>query len=187
MDTRAGTVSEQLTLARQALRAGEPQKAVAYLKAALGAAPADAEVLELLGIALAQAGNGKSAVEALRRATEADPRRASAHYNYALMLSQNGHIDDAMEEVQAALFIKPDYAGALDLQEKVAARLKDRHCRSDENFAVVGSSVNPLSQTSDTWAKIECVSCGGMNFITARTCSRCGAYLPEEKEVIAAE
>lgn len=180
-------VAQSLAYAKQALRKGEGLAAIVHLKQATRQDPENAEALELLGIAHEQEGQRHAALEALARATELDPRRATAHYNYGLILSENGMIDEAMEEVQAALMIRPDYAAAMELHKTLARRLKDRFCRSAEDFEVRSSTVDPLAAPSDEWAKLKCESCGGMNFITARTCVRCGSYLPEIAEIIPVE
>jgi tetratricopeptide (TPR) repeat protein len=169
--------------ARNALKRGEWLAALVHIKAYTAADPGNVEAQELLGIALAQNGDRHAAMKVLSDVVEINPGRASGHYNLALLLNDDNMLDEAMEEVQAALYIKPDHAGARTLRETLAKRLKDRYCRSDENFAVVESHFNPLTQSSEEWAKILCVSCGAMNFITARTCSRCGSYLPEDEEL----
>ena len=135
------TVSQNLKYAKSALRKGESLAAIVHLKLALAAEPENAEVLELLGIAHEKEGDRTAALEALAAATETDPRRASAHYNYALVLSEAAMLDEALEEVQAALMIRPTYSAASDLHASIARRLKDRFCRSDEDFAVDRKSV----------------------------------------------
>ncbi len=92
-----------------------------------------------------------------------------------------------MEEVEAALLIKPDYAGARDLRQQLSARIKDQNCHVEEGFAVVSPGANPLTQSQGRWAQVKCPSCGAMSFITARTCSRCGSLLPEVDDVVVLE
>jgi tetratricopeptide (TPR) repeat protein len=177
----------RLELAKAALKRGEPLAAIVQIRAHLSVSGDSGEAQELLGIAHFHAGNHALAVEAFEAATNLDPRRASAHYNYALYLDTAGQLDDSIAELQAALFLRPDYGAALTLQEKLRSKLKDRYGHSDENFAVIESRANPLKQTDSEWAKIKCVSCGSMNFITARSCARCGSYLPEVEEIIPVE
>ena len=187
METQSPANPQDLFNTRQALKRGEWLAALVHVKAFLAADPENVEGQELLGIAHAQNGERHSAIAVLSDVVEKNPGRVSAHYNLALLLNEDNKIDEAMEEVHAALYIKPDHAGATHLQETISRRLKDRYCRSDENFAVVENRFDPLTQSKEEWAKIPCVSCGAMNFITARTCSRCGSYLPEDEELTPVE
>lgn len=182
-----GANSDRLESARAALRTNDPLKAIVCIKAHLAVAADSAEAEELLGIAHARAGNRAKAHEALNRATELDPRRASAHYNRALLLDGDDEIDEAIEEVQTALLIKPDYAAAHALQQRLTTRLQDRAYRSDEQFALVDRDTKPLNRSDSDWIKLPCHNCGAQNFITARTCSRCGVYFAGEREVVPVE
>jgi tetratricopeptide (TPR) repeat protein len=187
IQTLPSSITQNLTYAKNALRRGEGLAAIVHLKQALAVDPENAEAFELLGIAHEHEGDRTAALKALATSTEIDPRSASGHYNYGLVLSEAGKLDEALEEVQAALIIRSDYAAARDLHSALARRLKDRFCRSDEGFAVLSSKVDPLANPSEDWAKLKCESCGGMNFITARTCARCGSYLPEIAEIVPVE
>ncbi len=187
IQTLPSTFSQNLSYAKKALRRGEGLAAIVHLNQALALEPDNAEIYELLGIAHEQVGDRAAALKALATSTEIDPRRASGHYNYGLILSEAGKLDEALEEVQAALMIKSDHVAARDLHDTLARRLKDRFCRSDEDFAVLSSTVDPLTNPSEDWAKLKCESCGGMCFITARTCARCGSYLPEIAEIVPVE
>ncbi len=178
---------QRLEGARAAIRRGEPLVAIVQVKAHLSVTEDSSEAQEVLAIAHYQAGNQSYAFEAFNRATSLDPRRASAHFNYAVCLDGAGQLDEAIEEVQTALFIKPEYSAAKALEQQLRRKLQDRIGHSDENFAVVEKGASPLDQTDGEWAKLKCVSCGCMNFITARSCSRCGSYLPEIEDVIPVE
>ncbi len=174
---------QDLHNARLALKRGKWPAALVHIKTYIAADPGNVEAQELLGIAHAQNGDRTAAMTVFSDIVERHPGRVSAHYNLALLLNEDSKLDEAMEEVQAALYIKPDHTGARTLWDTLSKRLKDRHCRSDENFAVVDNRVNPLTNSPSQWAKIECASCAAMNFITARTCSRCGSYLREVDEL----
>ena len=67
------------------------------------------------------------------------------------------------------------------------SNLEQPDIRSDENFAVVDSDTQRLNDPEAAWSKLICENCGAMNFVTARTCSRCGIYLHGEREVIPVE
>ena len=185
MEASAGDL---IVRAKNELKMGKAISAISCLQLALKSESANAEATELLGIAYEQNGNRPRALKALQHATALAPGRASAHYNLALILSEmENRLDDAVEENQTALIIKHDHAGALALEEKLRKRLHDREWRSDENFTVVEPRSDHLNNADADWAKLECHNCGGLNFVTARTCSRCGIYLHGESEVIPVE
>jgi tetratricopeptide (TPR) repeat protein len=187
MDQTTAADLHRLERARDAIKRGEPLAAIVQLRAHLSVSDDSAEAEEVLGIAQWQAGNKDRAFEAFNRATSLDPGRASAHFNYAICLDGAGRLDDAIEEVQTALYIKPDYGAAKSLEQRLRRKLQDRIGHSDANFAVVDKGDDPLLQSSGEWARLKCVSCGSMNFITARSCARCGSYLPEVEDVIPVE
>jgi tetratricopeptide (TPR) repeat protein len=187
VDVQSTKNQQELMNARNALKRGEWLAALVHAKACSAADPDNPEAMEVLGIAQAQNGNRTEALRVLSEVVELCPTRVSAHYNLALVFAEDNKLDEAMEEVQAAMYLRPDHSGAKILWESLSKRLKDRYCRSDEHFAVVESKVDPLTESKEEWAKILCVSCGQMNFITARTCSRCGSYLPEEVELVPVE
>lgn len=182
------TANELISKAKQELMRGKHHAGIGYLQYVLADHPENVDALELMGIAYEQAGCRQRAIDILSRVTQLAPGRASGHYNLALILAEDkDKLDDAIEENQTALVIKKDHAGALDLQAKLNRRLNDRNWRSDENFAVVEGDGQRLNNPEASWSKLICENCGAMNFVTARTCSRCGIYLHGEKEVIPME
>jgi tetratricopeptide (TPR) repeat protein len=176
-----------LDYARSALRRGQAAQAIAALSHLTNSGQVTPEIQELLGVAHTMAGNASAARAAFQQALTLDRSRASAHYNYALFLMAQNELDEAAEENDAALYLSPQHAGALNLRKQLSQKLFDRRYVSEEGFAAVGNGGDRIKSPSEQWAKLECPMCGGKNFITARTCSRCGGLLPEIDEIIPIE
>jgi Flp pilus assembly protein TadD len=111
-DSGAGAAQGYLALARQ--YDGEQRGAQAldaYRKAAQ-AAPADAEVQNALGLALARQGQFGPAVVALRRAVALTPERAPLLNNLGYALLLDGRADEARAIFRLTLAVDPGHAMA---------------------------------------------------------------------------
>ena len=73
------------------------------------------------GASLFALGRGAESEPYHRRAIELEPRLIEARLNLALQLFRDRRYDRALAEVQAALRINPDHAGALGLLEQISA------------------------------------------------------------------
>jgi tetratricopeptide (TPR) repeat protein len=178
--------SEGIRTARQWLQRGRPDRAVEVLKQVL-TEEETAEGCELLGIAQSMCGNGKAARAAFQMATRLEPGRASAHYNYAVILADANELDEASTENNTALYIDPAHAGANALQQQLKRRLQERDYTSHLGFEAVGRGEDVTKATVGRWANLDCPICGAKNFMTARTCTRCGSLIPEMDDVIPVE
>ncbi|MGC8667714.1 MAG: tetratricopeptide repeat protein [Chthonomonadales bacterium] len=176
-----------LDRARAALAAGDALAAVAQLSGIVALSPEDAEAWEWLGAAQLKAGNLAQARDALERATILEPQRPRAHLQLARVLKLKQEYDYAIQEVQAALLLDPHNVEAKQLQEDLAQDLRALRDHTTEGFAVVKSAANPLEHPPGVWAQLPCPICGFHNFITARTCARCGSLLPEGDDMRPAE
>lgn len=172
--------------ALEALRHGRI-RAVLSLHAATPDSLDSAQAMELVGISHARLRHADEARAAFERAIRLDPKRVSAHYNFALFLAGQGALDDAVEENGVALFLQPDHAEAEALQHALAVRVRERTDHGTEGFAVVSADAGGVSSPSPAFARLVCAMCGAPNFVTARTCKRCGSLLPETDPIIPVE
>lgn len=180
--------NRSVSQAKTLLRNGQVFRALQTLEYLAVSGPAQAEVLELLGVARAKTGDLDGACDALERATSCEPGAASPHFNYAVLLAQMGRLDDASAEIDVTLYLEPNHTGALALQQNVAVRLRDRRNRTHHSFAVVAQHrPDPVASPATEWARLKCQSCAAMNFVTARTCRRCGALLSQDEPVVPLE
>lgn len=178
-----GPQQSLLDRARAALDAGDALTAIVELTSIVKSDPANAEAWEWLGVAQHRAGNLESARGALERAIVLVPQRARAHLHLARILRQLRELDTAVQEVQAALLLDPLDPDAQRLQQELAQDIRSVRDHTSDGFAVVKPAPNPLQQPPGAWARIPCPVCGFRNFITARTCARCGSLLPEGEDV----
>lgn len=183
MDGSAGAKSSALDRARAAMAAGDALAAVAQLSGLVADNPGDAEAWEWLGVAQQHAGNLEQAKEALERATSLAPQRPEGHLRLARVLRSSQELEYAVQEVQAALLLDPANAEAQELQKELAQDIRSIRDHAGDGFAAVKRSEDPLRNPPGAWARLECPVCGFRNFITARTCARCGSFLPESEDV----
>ena len=71
------------------------------------------------GIAAAQAGDHARAVDEYREALRLDPRLVDGYVNLAQSLLALDRRSDALAQIEAALRIDPDHAGARRLQQRL--------------------------------------------------------------------
>ncbi len=176
-----------LERARSDIRNGQYFRALKALEDLHRGSAATTAVLELLGIARAKTGNLDGACEALEQATRRSPSDPSPHFNYAVLLAQMGRLDDAASEIDVTLYLCPNHAGALALRNNVVMRLRNRAYRSHDGFTTVAHRPDPVGKPSSEWARLKCQSCGSLNFVTAKVCSRCGTLLSQDEPVIPLE
>jgi hypothetical protein len=88
------------------------QAAIAALRGAAMANPAQPSGWIDLGNALCQAGEATGAIAAYERAIELDPKSSDAYSNLAVALSQCGDLDAAVTALQKALAANPNAAAA---------------------------------------------------------------------------
>jgi predicted O-linked N-acetylglucosamine transferase (SPINDLY family) len=124
------TISAALTIAIQHHQAGRLEAAEAICRQILATEPNQADAIDLLGlianekgkheaqelnqlgIALAQAGRLDEAIMSFRRALQIDPDLARAHHNLGIALQEQGHVHEAVASYRRALELKPDYVSA---------------------------------------------------------------------------
>ena len=178
-----------IVAARNAIKSQQTFSAISQLSALLSQEPDHAEAYELLGIAYSLADNTAQACQAFERSTQLAPSRVSAHYNYALVLLQANELDQAEEENRVARYLDKSHVGAIRLEETIGKRIRERdvlHTAGDD-FALIGSGPDIMRNPSEPWAQLICEWCGAKNFVTARTCRRCGSLIPEVKEIVPVE
>ncbi len=101
------------------------------LKAALEAAPDDADALCELGLSYMDAGELTPAVAALRDAVDADPESPKALANLGALLQYRGHIEEAIAAYRRFLALEP---GDMDVRCNLAKALVEAG-RGDEAVA----------------------------------------------------
>lgn len=172
--------SELIAAARQSASQSRLVQAVGLLEQVQEGDAYLAHAMDLLAQIHWKLGNVAAARSAFERTTLAAPGCADAHFHFAKFLNTFNDVDEAMNENQTALLIQPKHAGALELHEVLRLRLRDRHCHSEESFALVGAGADPLHRTQGDFVNSRCDNCGNMNFMTARTCTRCGHFMSGE-------
>jgi len=110
----AGDQAKQprLAAAVRAHRAGRLLEAVAGYEVLLQRTPEDADILQLLGAALAQLGNCREAVVFLARSLELKPERPTVLLNLAQALHTLGREEGALQACNRALALDASLAGA---------------------------------------------------------------------------
>jgi Flp pilus assembly protein TadD len=186
LETSIPSSQSMLSVAKAEIKGGLARQAVADLRQYLARAPDDPEAHELLGIALEKCHLLSEALDELHKATTLAPNRASAHFNLALLLLKMGELDEAVAEQQTALYLEPGYQAAQRLSEVLMQRVRDRAYRASDGECSVGGAPDRLA-ANPVWANLPCPMCGAMNFMTSRTCGRCGNLIPEMPDVRAME
>ena len=85
-------------------------------------APADAEVVEKLGLMRARTGDGAGAATLFEEAMQIEPQRATARFNLAVVRARQGRRDEAVDLLREALRIDPTYAQAAGALRELLAR-----------------------------------------------------------------
>ena len=101
-----------ITQARDFLRQKQPGEAAAAIRHHLAYAHGSSLDYELLGVALAQAGEYEHAMSALEQAEKMNSHEASIPYDLGLVYRKAGMVEAAVEAFQRALALKPDYEAA---------------------------------------------------------------------------
>ena len=90
-----------LAQAKNLLRVGRAEAAVALLEETTRSYPGYADLQHQLGVALGMVGESLRAEGHLRRAIEQNPRYAEAHLNLAILLSERGAYDEARGHLES--------------------------------------------------------------------------------------
>ena len=107
----------------EAMRRGEPERALEAFEKTLETEPNDAVSHYNVGMVLLELGKREEAEEHVRRATELDPDYRNAHFNLAVLLSQRGEHQEAARHFQRAAEIDPDDPRAQVRWAEALARL----------------------------------------------------------------
>ncbi|MFO0981689.1 MAG: tetratricopeptide repeat protein [Planctomycetota bacterium] len=91
---------------------GRLVEARAELTRALAQRPADAQVLESLGVVELMLGELEPALPRLQQAARVSPNVADHHYNLGIALAQLQRYGDALEEFRRTIAIAPEHAAA---------------------------------------------------------------------------
>ena len=145
-------------------RAGDLDGAAAAYGHLLAANPADADALNLLGVALHQQGRTEAALERLHAAVKARRKDAGIHYNLGTVFIDAGRYAEAEAALRAALklggrdpHLEMNLANALALQGKAQAALPFYRvaCRRTPRSAAVWYNYgNALRDAGDTDAAL---------------------------------
>ncbi|HEX4999262.1 MAG TPA: tetratricopeptide repeat protein, partial [Terriglobia bacterium] len=102
--------------------AGKTDEAAAHYSQALGFNPEDASAHMGMGNLLAGQGKPEEALSHFTRAIRTAPGDPLAHFNAGIIYQRLGRDQEAAAEFEATLKIKPDYAPARNMLEKLQAR-----------------------------------------------------------------
>jgi tetratricopeptide (TPR) repeat protein len=91
---------------------GQPDRAVAHLRASILVSPRSAAAHYNLALALARANHFAGAIGEYSEALNIDPTLGRAHFNLARLLDRLGRTSDALDHYGAALRLNPRDAGA---------------------------------------------------------------------------
>ncbi len=103
----------KLASAGEALRGGDPQKALLLCRQILAGDPSNADALNLAGVASFQTGSMREAADLLQTAVAIKPDHAEAQNNLGNVLSALGEVEAAGEAYRAAIRADPRYADAI--------------------------------------------------------------------------
>jgi tetratricopeptide (TPR) repeat protein len=138
-------------------RAGRLREAVAIYETLLRDAPHDADLMQLLGTALAQLGRYEDAVLLLAGSLEVQPDRPTVHVNLAQALRAVGREQEALECCDRALALDRTLAGAYRLRAAALTALG----RREEALASYGEAVrhapNDAAAHADLGVALEAV------------------------------
>jgi tetratricopeptide (TPR) repeat protein len=140
----------RLDAAVRAHRAGRLREAVAAYGALLRRTPDDADLLQLLGVALAQLGRCADAVALLARSLELTPDRPSVLLNLAQALHTLGREEEALQACNRALALDAALAGGYRTRAAALTALG----RRDEALANAGHAVRLALQDAGAHADL---------------------------------
>jgi tetratricopeptide (TPR) repeat protein len=126
-----------LAAAVQNHRAGRLREAIIAYESLLQRAPNDADVLQLLGVALAQLGRHADGATFLARSLELKPDRPSVWLNLAQALLTTGRAEEALQACDRAIALDRALAGGYRTKAAALGALG----RSEEALANAGQAV----------------------------------------------
>ncbi len=106
-------LAEQLHLGGEAMRAGEPEKAIVYFQSAAALAPRMAEVQMNLGLAEEQAGHQKEAADAFSKAITLKPTLPGVNLFLGIADYRLNRLDGAVKALSAEAARNPNSSKAL--------------------------------------------------------------------------
>ncbi|MBS0364471.1 MAG: tetratricopeptide repeat protein [Proteobacteria bacterium] len=131
-------------------RAGRLREAVSAYEALLLRTPNDADLLQLLGVALAQLGRHAEGAVRLARSLELQPGRPGVLLNLAQALHTLGREQEALRACESALALDPSLAGGYRTRAAVLTALG----RRDEALANAGQAVRLARQDAGAHADL---------------------------------
>ncbi len=133
---------ERLEAALRDHRAGRLREAIAGYEELLSADEGNADLLQRLGVALAQSGRPDAAVEFLGRSVTLEPDRPAVLLNLARALHELRRDEEALRCCDRALALDANAGGAYRVRSAVLAALG----RSEESLASIGQAVRLAPQ-----------------------------------------
>ena len=121
-----------LDLCRAYRELEQPELALRLAQEVLAQRENSPELLEALGLALAELARHGEAVEAYRTALVQKPNDASINYNLAVSLLALGQLDDALEALDLALVMQPTFPPAMLLRGRL--EMAAGHWEAAENY-----------------------------------------------------
>lgn len=118
--------SAAIAAARAAADAGNRERALAILEAALGENPRDARLRFARAVQLAEAGRQALALTAFTELTQEFPELPEPHNNLATIYASRGELDLALNQLEMALRALPSYALAQENLGDLYLRLAER-------------------------------------------------------------
>ena len=131
-------------------RAGRLREAVSGYEALLARTPHDADLLQLLGVALAQLGRHADGAALLARSLELQPDRAGVLLNLAQALHTLGREEEALRACDRALALDQSLAGGYRTRAAVLTALG----RRDQALANAGQAVRLAPQDAGAHADL---------------------------------
>lgn len=119
------TGADTIQRAREALEAGEPDRAAGLLDAALADRPDDPDLHYWRGLTLLQQGDDEAATYAFQRVLAREPGYGLAHFQLGTLLRRQGRAAEAMVSLQAAARAMADPTPALREAAHIQRELGD--------------------------------------------------------------
>jgi len=139
-----------LAAAVQNHRAGRLREAITAYESLLRRTPNDADVLQLMGVALAQLGRQADGVAFLARSLELKPDRPAVWLNLAQALQATGRAEEALQACDRAIALDRTLAGAYRIKAAALTALG----RSEEALAHAGQAVRLAMQDAGAHADL---------------------------------
>jgi predicted O-linked N-acetylglucosamine transferase (SPINDLY family) len=144
---RPNDPAAHLALAQALDRAGDPERAMASLRAALALAPGLAEAHNLQGILLGGAGETGAAVASFREAIASKPDYARAWNNLGNSLKVAGRLAEAEDALAEAVRLQPDY----QLAHHNLGAVRYDQGKSDEAVVALSASLQLNMKFRPSW------------------------------------